>query len=420
MGEIAVTFSFKKDNDRNTPNSEIVPLSYKIMEETATDSIMTSIDEIVNDFIVHNDIEGVSLAIAKEGRLVYAKGFGWANREDSISVTPYHLFRIASVSKLITAITIMKLIEEEKLVIDDKVFGPAGILRDKKYNIYKDKRVEDITIHHLLNHTAGWNRSMCDPVFNSLHVVRMMKITPPATVEDIITYALNHRLSSNPGKRYMYSNLGYRILGEVIEEITGMGYEDYVQFAILHPLGIYDMHIGRSFEEDLYINEVKYYDKNKFRKIWAFDGSRKLVPIVYGGNNLDLLGSAGGWVASAPELTKLMVAVDGFESRPDILSDHTIKMMTSKGRELGWRGSDGHGTWWRTGTMLGTSALLMRHRNEINWVILLNTSTHKRSKIHNTISHTMYRALRTINQWPNNDMFNIEPEPEGYDLAKIE
>lgn len=421
LGEIAVSFSFKKESDRNTPFSEIVPLSYRIPEVRLNDTNTALIDSCINKFLATNKIAGASVAITKQGRLVYAKGFGWANQEDSIEVNPYHLFRIASVSKLITGVTIMKLVEEGKLKLGDKVFGPSGVLNE--YTGYKDKRVEQITIYQLLKHTAGWNETIGDPVFNSLYVARLNHIDPPAHINNIIDYELSYPLSYKPGKEYKYSNFGYCVLGEVIEKVTGMDYEDYVQFAILHPLGIYDMHLGESYEKDLYINEVRYYEQPDAFKIWAFDGSKKLVPIVYGGNNIHLLGAAGGWVASAPELAKLLVAIDGFESRPDILSTKSIRQMTkSKGRSkmlLGWRGTDGYGTWWRTGTMSGTSALLMRHKNEINWVVLVNQSTKKSSKIHNDISRTMFRALRTVNEWPGGDMFNIEAGLEGNEMVLL-
>ncbi len=422
LGEIAVSFSFKKDKDRNIPSTEIIPLSYKVEEYGFDDSSTVAIDEQVQSFMHRNKINGVSVAVAKEGRLVYAKGFGYANLEDSVPVGPHHLFRIASVSKLITAVTIMKLIEEERITVNDTVFGKNGILNDDRFLHYEDKRYGHITIYHLLNHTAGWSRKIGDPVFNSLYVARKKGYDLPIEIADLIEYAMDFNLSSEPGKTYMYSNLGYTVLGEIIEKVTGMNYEDYVQFAILNPLGIYDMHIGHSYMEDLYVNEVHYYMNCGQRDIWAFDGSKKLVPVVYGGNNIELLGAAGGWVASAPELAKFMVAIDGFESRPDILSEQTIKEMTkSKGRSrmlLGWRGTDGYGTWWRTGTFAGTSALIMRHKNELNWVMLVNTSTVKKSKIHNDISKTMFQALRAVDEWPGDDLFNIETKFEDeFNLA---
>jgi CubicO group peptidase (beta-lactamase class C family) len=381
------------------------------------------IDSTIKDFMKRNEIVGASVAIAKHGKLVYAKGFGYADIDDSIKVSPSSLFRIASVSKLITGITIMKLIEEEKLSLDQKVFGPDGILNDSVFMHYKDKRIEQITIHDLLNHTGGWDERKPDPVFNSLYIAYKRKVTPPATINDVIAYALDQELTSDPGKKYHYSNLGYCILGKVIEKVTDMKYEEYVQFAILQPLGIFDMHIGKSFEKDLYANEVHYYDNDKTPEMWAFNGSHKMVPVVYGGNYIELLGPAGGWVASAPELAKLMVAVDGFEDRTDILNVSTIHTMTTYSGNikslLGWRGTDGYGTWWRTGTYTGTAALLMRHQNGINWVMLVNTSTKKKSKIHNDISKTMYSILHKVKELPDQDMFIVEPEPEEEFLTTL-
>jgi CubicO group peptidase (beta-lactamase class C family) len=228
----------------------------------------------------------------------------------------------------------------------------------------------------------------------------------------IIEFALNKSLDYTPGKKYSYSNLGYSILGEIIKKVTGMEYEEYVQFAILHPLGIYDMHIGRSFYDERFPYEVRYYDLPGSSLIWSYNGSGDLLPIEYGGNNMELLGAAGGWVASAPELAKLIVAIDGFDSRPDILSKRSIQYMTRAKKHtrklIGWRGTDGYGTWWRTGTLSGTTALVMRHGNGINWVVLMNTTPKKRSRIHNELSRTMFRALRSVDDWADFDLFHSE------------
>ncbi len=410
FGEIAMTFSFKQESNRNVPTSEVTPLSFRLTNELSTSEYTSAIDSVFNDFLTSKQIKGASVAISKNGKLIYAKGFGFAIEEDSILAEPKNLFRIASVSKLITAITVMKLYEEGRIDLDEKVFGRHGILNDSTFLHYKDSRVEDITVRDLLRHTGGWNGRRSDPIFNSLYIARKMNIEPPAMLDDIIRYQLGENLHYVPGTKYSYSNFGYAVLGKIIEKTTGMGYEDYVQFAVLHPLGIYDMHIGRSFYTERYPNEVKYYEIGKPSVCYAYDGSGNLVPIAYGGNNIELLGAAGGWVASAPELLKLVISIDGFESKADILSDETIEMMTPskthKGNTIGWRGTDGYGTWWRTGTLAGTSALIMRHKNEIDWVVLLNTSTRNRSRIHNEISRTMFKALRSVEEWPDFDLFN--------------
>jgi CubicO group peptidase (beta-lactamase class C family) len=352
------------------------------------------------------------MAITNGGKLVYSKGFGLSDKELADPITPRNLFRIASVSKLVTAVAIMKLVDDEKLDVNAKVFGKDGILNEPEYLNYKDKSYEQITIHNLLNHTAGWNGKKADPVFNSLYVAQVMDVEPPAEMPQIIEFALTKSLDYTPGKKYSYSNLGYTILGEIIEKVTGMEYEEYVQFAILHPLGIYDMHIGRSFYDERYPYEVRYYDLPGSTLIWSYNGSGDLLPIEYGGNNMELLGAAGGWVASAPELAKLIVAIDGFDSRPDILSKRSIKYMTKAKKYsrklIGWRGTDGYGTWWRTGTLSGSTALVMRHGNGINWVVLMNTTPKKRSRIHNELSRTMFQALRSVDDWADYDLFHSE------------
>jgi CubicO group peptidase (beta-lactamase class C family) len=414
LGEIAISFSFEQESDRNNVKPGIIPLSYRLTNSNTTDSNLLVIDSAILGFLQQYEIVGASVAVAKDGRLVYSKGFGLSDKDLADPVTPKNLFRIASVSKLITAVAIMKLVEDEKLRVDQKVFGPNGILNDSIYLNYQDTQYEEITVQQLLDHTSGWNGKKEDPVFNSLYVSRVMDTKPPASIQTIIEYALNKPLDFKPGTKYCYSNLGYCVLGEIIKKITGSEYEDYVQFAILHPLGIYDMHIGRSFYDERLPYEVRYYDQDNDSYVRSYDGSGDLVPVEYGGNDIELLGAAGGWVASAPELAKLMVAVDEFDSRPDILSRQTIDFMTQTQVDtrklIGWRGSDGYGTWWRTGTLTGTTALIMRHKNEVNWVVLLNTTTDKRKRIHNELSRAMFRSLHQIKKWPEYDLFNLQPE----------
>ncbi len=410
FGEITITFSYKGESNRNLPINEITPISYRLTNELSSNPSMASADSIISDFITRKKIKGASVAITRDSKLIFAKGFGWADEETGTNVEPKHVFRIASVSKLITAVTVMKIIEEGLISINDQVFGKEGILNDSIYLNYRDNRIEKITVLNLLNHTSGWNNKKDDPLFQSLSIARKMNVKPPADIETIIQYYLQKNLYYNPGARYSYSNFGYAVLGKVIEKVTGMNYEDYVQFAILHPLGIYDMHIGKSSLKDRFKDEVCYYVLGRDSRFYSFDGSGELKTQVYGGNNIELLSAAGGWVASAPELMKLIVAVDGFPGKPDILSDETIELMTKADKRtrnlIGWRGSDGYGTWWRTGTLAGTSALVMRNKNGVNWVVLTNTTTKGKSKIHNEISKTMFKAVRSVKHWPEYDLFN--------------
>ena len=90
----------------------------------------------------------------------------------------------------------------------------------------------------------------------------------------------------------------------------------------------------------------------------------------------------------------------------------TIEQMTRNGRGkynmIGWKGTDGRGTWWRTGTLTGSSALMVRQNNGINWIIIMNTTTWKRSKIHRESSRTMFKAVHTVRNWPEYDLFDYQ------------
>jgi CubicO group peptidase (beta-lactamase class C family) len=403
-------------SDKKSPhpaqNSESKALSHRINNHMSSFEGAERMEKSIADFLKRYKINGASVAVTKDGRLVYAKGFGYADVEKNESVEPRHIFRIASVSKLITAIAVMHLVEEGSIDLDSKVFGPEGILSDSTYLAYRDKRVEDISIHHLLQHKAGWSRYYGDPMFMPHVISRRMDVDLPVKHEDVIAYSLTRKLNYRPGTRYSYSNLGYAILGEVIEKVTGMGYEDYVQFSILHPLGIHDMKIGNGYYHERSDNEVKYYEVSGSREVLAFDSHDTYVPRVYGGNDIELLGAAGGWLASPAEMLKLVVAVDGYNTSPDLLMPETLDVMTDSRKSrydmIGWKGADNSGTWWRTGTLTGTSALLVRQKNGINWIIVTNTTTWKRSRIHSETSKTMFRAISKVREWPEYDLFDYQ------------
>jgi CubicO group peptidase (beta-lactamase class C family) len=420
FGEIALTFS-DKGNAFIVEDDEVA-FSLKLENQYSDDISTAVIDKYVQSFMDRWQINGVSVSITKDEELVYAKGFGYADIEKNERVKPGHLFRIASVSKLLTAAAIMKLYEDNLLDLDKTVFGPNGILDTTFFNGYRDKRYEEITVRHLLNHSAGWSRMSGDPMFNSLSIARKMKIDLPLDADNIIDYTLSRNLSYNPGTRYSYSNVGYAVLGKVIEVISGMPYEDFVILNILKPAGIHDMHIGKSFYHERYPNEVTYYNAGKAIKTNAFDGSGEIVPLFYGGNNIQLLGPAGGWVASAPELAKLLTVLDGFDKQQDILDRETLELMVDPdfaGYGLfGWRGIDQSGTWWRTGYLNGSTAMMVRQKNGLNWVILMNTSTFRQSRIQRYISSMMFTAIREVDLWPYLNLFLIDQEfPEP--LAEI-
>lgn len=366
------------------------------------------LDRTIERFLSQWDIKGASFALMKDDKLIYSKGYGYADKELNEPTEVRHIFRVASISKLITAVGIMKLVEEGKLQLDDCVFGETGILNDSCFLDIKDPRSRKITVEHLLRHQAGYSVAYGDPMFCSVDVAQKMNVPAPADLTSTIRFVLSRRLRYTPGGSTLYSNIGYGILSLVIEKISGKEYEKYIKEDILYPAGCRDMHLGKNLYEDKHQHEVKYYETDQADLIIACDGSDRMVRRCYGGNNIEGLYGAGGWIASPTELLRFLAVIDGDNHIPDILRPTSIARMTeytSNTLPLGWINTNQEGDWMRTGTLSGTSALMKRQSNGYSWVFITNTSSWKGSKFTHEINGMITRALTTVSQWPDRDLF---------------
>ncbi|WP_291858940.1 serine hydrolase [Marinilabilia sp.] len=383
--------------------------SLRISGFFSDDRVFESIDQSVNSFLRRNEMAGASVAIAKDGKLVFSKGYGWADMDSRIHAEPYHLFRVASVSKLITAAGIMKLVEDGKLRLEDRVFGPEGILNQPPYDVYIDRNVEDIKVKHLLNHSGGWTNRWGDPMFIPHAVARGLGKELPVDATDIIQYMLGKRLHFKPGTMSSYSNLGYAILGEVIEKASGDDYESYIKTNILYPIGIFDMRLGGNYLTERAELEVKYYEPADTYLVIDHKSDDKVLR-SYGGNDVSTLGPAGGWLASSTDLLKFMLAIDGMKLPNDILSKESVEKMTSPAKKyldpMGWRGVRKN-YWYRTGTLAGTSALMVRKDNGISYVVLFNSSTWKGPMLASDIRRMMEGAIKKTSEWPDYNLFDL-------------
>ena len=205
-------------------------------------------------------LPGGQLAIARDNRLVYNRGFGHASTEDDQVVAPEMTFRIASNSKPITAVAILQLVQAGKLALDTPVFpllaleGPA--------NAPRDPRLDTITIEQLLVHSGGWNSDAgVDPQYVPWTMMASLTLDAevPAEAETIIRYVLSQPLDFDPGTASAYSNFGFNVLGRVIEHVSGQPYEDYVVEHVLTPAGITTMAIGGTTLDERIPGEVRYY-----------------------------------------------------------------------------------------------------------------------------------------------------------------
>lgn len=403
---LPLSFENVSSMDLLSPNELIKPINQRLQNDFSEFKYSDYIEKQVSRFMERSALKGVSIAVVKDEQLVFSHSYGLADEEKSILSTPEQLYRIASVSKLITAIAVMKLVEEGKMSLKDHVFGETGYFSEQQYQKIRDPKLKKITVLNLLNHTTGWTQRYGDPAFNSLAIVKKVGDQPPATISSYLKFVISRRLYYEPGTMYSYSNMAYMFLGAIIEKVSDMKYEDFVRYHILFPNGIYDMHIAHNLYNDKLPNEVKYYEQDGSYKIRSYTGDSIFMPKSDGGNNIALLGAAGGWIASAPELAKLLTLIDGFDKVPDILSKESIQQMTGGlGNPLGWKEAS-NGYWYRTGSFAGTAAMVHRRPDGTEWVFLTNTSNWKGPGFSKDINRLMRKLLKKVNPWPNQNLFN--------------
>lgn len=336
-------------------------------------------DRDIERFMRQWGVQGMQLAVVRGDSLVYTKGYGWADREEGVEMEATSIMRIASASKLVTAIAAMKLIEEGRLSLDSKVFGPKGVLCDTALtSAIADKRALDMTVDHLLLHEGGFSRWMGDPMFRTSDMIKFLHLPAAPTSEELVKIVMSHRLAHAPGAGRRYSNFGYMLLSLVIERAAGMDYWDYVLTHVLEPVGACGFRPAGNYYADRHDAEVRYYAPDSAELVEEYNGSGSMVSRVYGGNDIHGLMGAGGWVASAADLARLVAATDGLPQVADILSAESIGLLTETGdkterRARGWVSADPHGNWVRTGTLASTHTYIKRFANGDIWVLLTNT-----------------------------------------------
>lgn len=400
-----------------------------VEEEVAPESLPSSRDPrfagchaVLADFFARHEIPGAAVAITNQGRLAYAAGFGRADRERQDVVTPTSLFRIASVSKPITAVAVVQLAERGRLSLDDRVFDILQIEPHLTGEGAFDERHRRITVRQLLQHRGGWDRNQSfDPMFQSVRFAALLQVPPPAAPEHIVRIMLGRKLDFDPGERYAYSNFGYCLLGRLIETVSGLPYERYVQEQVLAPLGIRAMRLGKSRLEQRYVpDEVQYYDPQQGPSVFACDLGQS-VPRPYGSFYLEAMDAHGGWLASAVDLARFAVAFDDPDRCP-ILCRASIEQMHDRPigddgdsqpvyYSLGWQNrvlDDGNRVnHWHNGSVPGTTTIMIRRHDGRNMVALLNTRFSPHTKeLMQEVDRILHKSANAIEQWPEYDLFS--------------
>jgi CubicO group peptidase (beta-lactamase class C family) len=329
----------------------------------------TTLDDAMTAKMAELAIPAVSLAIIRNERLVYAHAYGYADKEASQVATYNDRYRMASLSKPITAISILKLSEAGKLSLDDAVFGANGILGDDFGAPPAGSQKDQITVRHLLNHKSGWRNAPDDPMF------RAVALTQEELIRDMVA---NRALVYAPGVHEEYLNFGYCVLGRVIEKVTGKSYEAYIK-ELVAPMGITSLAIAGNTLVDRLPQEVKYYQT-------------EFSPYSM---NVARMDAHGGWISTASDLARFMVHIDQNAQVPDVVSLSSLQTMYF-----------GYDIWGHTGSLPGTSSLLIRMDDTFSFVVLANTRTEDNyDRILEQLYTVMHDQIAARKEWPSYDLF---------------
>jgi len=286
---------------------------------------LAALESAMTNFLVAHNFEAGTLALMKDSKLVFRQGYGWRDNHFTKVIHPDNLFRLASVSKMLTASSIYKLVAAGKITTGTKIYDYLGI--QPWGGVLGDSRITNITVQHLLDHAGGWNQNnynpAFDPVFRTVQISTNMGLNYPAGPTNVISWMFSKPLDFTPGSTNVYCNLGYLILGRVIEKASGKSYMDYIQQDLLgnagltNILGFTNVVQSHSRPGDLAPWEIWYADIAQYLSRSAVDFPTNInVRVIDGAGYYEAYDSCAGLSASAIGLCHyLQNYLEGYNAR---------------------------------------------------------------------------------------------------------
>ena len=326
---------------------------------------LASLDSAMQDIMQANDIGAGVLALMKDNQVVYRRAFGWQDKKRSLPLRPDCMMRIASITKPFTAAAIRHLIASGLINPESQVFSDGdpttGLLHYKAFGT-RDARLADITVEHLLKHKGGWDRDepgIPDHTYQEKQIANEMGVESPPSRINVVRWIMGKPLQFDPGTDTAYSNIGYLLLGLIVEETTGQGLLDYLEANVLDPIGISagQVFYGRSFRADQDLREP-YYDAGGSLAANVFFPAFSDEPFVerpYGNWNHEARIGQGAMVANPYAILSYLAA-------------HQVN-----GSNIGGpRPSPGNWKWNHTGSLRGTNCLARQRGDGINYAVFFN------------------------------------------------
>ncbi len=350
------------------------------------------VDADVKQIMKDQDIVGMSFAVVKGGKIIYANSFGQKNIEYNTPLTNDDIFRIASISKSFSATSIMQLVEAKKISLDDD-FGKLVGFKIRNPNFPETV----ITLRMVMSHTSSINDSQ--GYFN-LDVINPDK--NPNWAKCYNAYA--------PGADYEYCNLNYNMVGTVIERVSGERFDNYVKGHVLRPLGLYGGYNVDSLDNSKFVTLYEYDAKNKkyTPSPQAYAPRREEISKYVMGYTTPIFSPTGGMKISATDLAKYMIMHmhSGKANGTRIISKKSSKTMQTKvanvenyGLALGTNREDiipGEKMTGHTGSSYGLySTMFFNQKEDFGFVVIVNGSSTagKYTKGLRTIMYTTINSL---------------------------
>ncbi len=195
---------------------------------------LAPLEQAMTNFLVAHQFASGTLTLMSGSKLVLRQGYGWRDTNFTAAIHPDNLFRLASVSKKLTASAIYKLVDAGRITTSTKMYAYLGIA--PWGGVLGDTRITNITVQNLLDHSGGWNDNISpvgDPVFSTVTISAALGLNHPATPTDVISWMFSKPLDFAPGTTNVYSNFGYMLLGRVIEKASGKTFINYIQQDLL-------------------------------------------------------------------------------------------------------------------------------------------------------------------------------------------
>ncbi len=365
------------------------PLIPRVPATAQGTPVPAGFDATIEQMLFETNALGATVAVAKDGRLVFARAYG--ARDDA--ETPMRVdsrLRYASMTKTFTAAALLQLVERGQVALDEPAFELlAGRLRLPAGH---DPRLSLITVRHLLSHTSGL-RTSPDPFFNEEPGVAEVFGLPGAdSCQKAARWFVSLPMTGDPGATFGYRNINYCLLGLLVEVVSGQSLADYLTQHVLSPRGIDQVGIGRS------------------QRFATNDVAHRTPPadVPGGGLFMEALGGAGNLVGSTVDLVRFLDGLDNAKPGPHLLSDDMSRqLVTAQPNTGGWGlGLDllDTGRWGHTGGLHGARGMMLHQANGVTWALIINGSVANHQSLFDA---TMRRALATVSQWPTWD-YNSE------------